>query len=125
MNIVNAAILKERLSYYLNLVKSGEEVVVTSHRHPVARILPVTAPQAEIIEPSRPVKDLRKIKGIKPQRPLSGVKSLVDDRMIIKDCDPIAGSPGIVEVGSWLFAVVHADDYDSAGNQRPIGALVI
>ena len=62
MNIVNVAILKEKLSYYLNLVKSGEEVVVTSHRHRVARILPVSAPAADIIAPPRPVKDLRKIK---------------------------------------------------------------
>ena len=80
MNIVNVAILKEKLSYYLNLVKSGEEVVVTSHRHQVARILPVTNPSAEITEPTRPVKDLRKIKGIKLRRTVSGVKSLVDDR---------------------------------------------
>jgi antitoxin (DNA-binding transcriptional repressor) of toxin-antitoxin stability system len=80
MNVVNVAILKEKLSYYLNLVKSGEEVVVTSHRHHVARILPVTAPSAEILEPTRPVKDLRKIKGVKLRRPVSGVKSLVDDR---------------------------------------------
>jgi len=80
MNIVNVAILKEKLSYYLNLVKSGEEVVVTSHRHQVARILPVTAPSAEIIEPIRPVKDLRKIKGVKLRRTIAGVKSLVDDR---------------------------------------------
>ena len=80
MNIVNVAILKEKLSYYLNLVKSGEEVVVTSHRHRVARILPATAPSAEIVEPTRPVKDLRKIKGIKLRRSVSGVKSLLDDR---------------------------------------------
>ena len=80
MNIVDVAILKEKLSYYLNLVKSGEEVVVTSHRHQVARILPVTAPSAEIIEPIRPVKDLRKIKGVKLRRTGSGVKSLMDDR---------------------------------------------
>jgi len=80
MNIVNVKILKEKLSYYLNLVKSGEEVVVTSHRHQVARILPVTTPSAEIIEPTRPVKDLRKIKGVKLRRTVSGVKSLVDDR---------------------------------------------
>jgi prevent-host-death family protein len=80
MNIVNVAILKEKLSYYLNLVKSGEEVVVTSHRHRVARILPVTAPSADIAEPTRPVKDLRKVKGIKPRRSPSGVKSLLDDR---------------------------------------------
>jgi prevent-host-death family protein len=79
MNIVNVAILKEKLSYYLNLVKSGEEVIVTSHRHRVARILPVTAP-SEIVEPTRPVKDLRKIRGIKPRRSVSGVKSLLDDR---------------------------------------------
>jgi antitoxin (DNA-binding transcriptional repressor) of toxin-antitoxin stability system len=80
MNIVNVAILKEKLSYYLGLVKSGQEVIVTSHRHQVARILPVTAPSAEIVEPTRPVKDLRKLKGIKPRRSLSGVKSLLDDR---------------------------------------------
>jgi antitoxin (DNA-binding transcriptional repressor) of toxin-antitoxin stability system len=80
MNIVNVAILKEKLSYYLGLVKSGEEVIVTSHRHRVARILPVTAPGAHIVEPTRPVKDLRKLKGIKPRHSLSGVKSLLDDR---------------------------------------------
>jgi antitoxin (DNA-binding transcriptional repressor) of toxin-antitoxin stability system len=80
MNIVNVAGLKEKLSYYLSLVKSGQEVVVTSHRHRVARILPVTAPSAEIVEPTRPVKDLKKIRGIKPRRSLSGVKTLLDDR---------------------------------------------
>jgi prevent-host-death family protein len=80
MNIVNVAILKEKLSYYLNLVKSGEEVVVTSHRHRVARILPATAPSAEIIEPIRPVKELRKIKGVKLRRSASGVNSLLEDR---------------------------------------------
>jgi prevent-host-death family protein len=80
MNIVNVAILKEKLSYYLNLVKAGDEVVVTSHRHRVARIVPATAPSAEIVEPTRPVKDLRKIKGIKLKRLASGVKSLLDDR---------------------------------------------
>ena len=80
MNVVNVAGLKEKLSYYLSLVKSGEEVVVTSHRHRVARILPVTAPSAEIVEPTRPVKDLKKIRGIKPRRSLSGVKTLLDDR---------------------------------------------
>jgi antitoxin (DNA-binding transcriptional repressor) of toxin-antitoxin stability system len=80
MNVVNVAVLKEKLSYYLSLVKSGEEVVVTSHRHRVARILPVTAPSAEIVEPTRPVKDLKKIRGIMPRRSSSGVKSLLDER---------------------------------------------
>jgi len=80
MNIVNVAILKEKLSYYLNLVKSGEEIVVTSHRHQVARILPVNAPSVEIVEPTRPVKDLKKIKGVKTKGAVSGVKTLLDDR---------------------------------------------
>lgn len=80
MNIVNVANLKEKLSHYLNLVKSGQEVVVTSHRHRVARIVPVTATSAEIVKPTRPVKDLHKIKGIKLKRSVSGVSSLLDDR---------------------------------------------
>lgn len=80
MNIVSVAVLKEKLSYYLSLVKSGEEVVVTSHRHRVARILPASASSAEIIEPTRPVRDLQKLKGIKPKRSVSSVKSLLDDR---------------------------------------------
>jgi len=80
MNIVNVAILKEKLSYYLGLVKSGDEVIVTSHRHRIARILPVTALGVDIVEPTRPVKDLQKLKGIKPKRSLSGVKALLNDR---------------------------------------------
>jgi prevent-host-death family protein len=80
MNIVNVADLKEKLSYYLNLVMQGQEVIVTSHRHRIARILPATLSSAETSEPTRPVKDLRKIKGLKLKRSLSGVNMLLDDR---------------------------------------------
>ena len=80
MTTVNVATLKEKLSHYLNLVKGGQEVVVTSHRHRVARILPVPAPNAQPREPSRSVKDLRKLKGIKPRRSISAVKTLLEDR---------------------------------------------
>ena len=80
MNIVNVAILKEKLSHYLNLVKSGQEVVVTSHRHRIARIVPISAPSAEIVVPTRPVRDLRKIKGIELKPSASGVNSLLADR---------------------------------------------
>ena len=41
MDTVNIATLKEKLSYYLKLVQRGQEIVVTSHRHQVARIVPV------------------------------------------------------------------------------------
>jgi prevent-host-death family protein len=80
MTIVNVATLKEKLSYYLGLVREGQEVVVTSHRHPVARILPPSAPDVQVKKPSRPVRDLRKIKGIKPRRSISAVKTLLEDR---------------------------------------------
>jgi len=33
--------LKAELSRYLRLVKSGEEIVVTEHRVPVARLVPI------------------------------------------------------------------------------------
>ena len=80
MNTVNVATLKEKLSYYLGLVKKGQEIVVTSHRHRVARILPASAPDAQVAEPSRPVKDLRKIKGVRSRGATSGVKTLLEDR---------------------------------------------
>ncbi|MBM2806711.1 MAG: Antitoxin [Deltaproteobacteria bacterium] len=80
MNTVNVATLKEKLSYYLGLVKKGQEVVVTSHRHPVARILPSDAPTVRILEPTRQVKDLLKIKGVKRRRSVSAVETLLSDR---------------------------------------------
>ena len=80
MTTVNVATLKAKLSYYLGLVREGQEVVVTSHRHRIARILPPAAPDAQVAAPSRPVKDLRKIKGIKLRRALSAVKTLLEDR---------------------------------------------
>jgi prevent-host-death family protein len=80
MNVVSVAILKEKLSHYLKLVKEGQEIVVTSHRHQVARILPVSVPISQIIEPARPVKDLLKLRGIKPRRSRSAVKALLEDR---------------------------------------------
>jgi antitoxin (DNA-binding transcriptional repressor) of toxin-antitoxin stability system len=80
MTTVNVAMLKEKLSYYLGLVKQGQEVVVTSHRHRIARILPPSAPDAQVTGPSRPVKDLRKIKGIKSRRSISAVQTLLEDR---------------------------------------------
>ncbi len=35
--------LKNRLSEYLKLAQQGEEIIVTSHRRPVARLVPYTA----------------------------------------------------------------------------------
>ncbi len=80
MTTVNVATLKEKLSYYLGLVREGQEIVVTSHRHRVARILPLSAPDDKVTGPSRPVKDLKKIRGIRHKRSTSAVRTLLEDR---------------------------------------------
>lgn len=77
--IVNVATLKEKLSYYLNLVRGGSEVVVTSYETRIARIVPMTSSGIEIRNPVRPPSDLRKLKGIK-RRSVSAVELLLEDR---------------------------------------------
>ena len=80
MTTVNVSTLKEKLSHYLGLVKRGEEIIVTSHRHPVARLSPTNTPSEQILEPTRPVKDVLKIKGVRRRRSISGVDMLLADR---------------------------------------------
>ncbi len=80
MTSVNIATLKEKLSYYLKLVQEGQEVVVTSHRHKVARILPASAPDSQPSKPTRPAKELLRLKGVRPKRSVSAVKALLEDR---------------------------------------------
>ena len=80
MNIVNIATLKEKLSYYLKLVQQGQEVVVTSHRHRVARVIPISGPSPDQNRPSRPVKDLLSLKNIKLPPGVSAVDTLIQNR---------------------------------------------
>lgn len=42
--------LKSNLSGYLEAVKNGKEIIVTSHRHPIARLIPVGKLDSEILE---------------------------------------------------------------------------
>ncbi len=44
MRRVSIAVLKARLSEYLNAAKAGEEVIVTDRNKPVARLGPIAAP---------------------------------------------------------------------------------
>ena len=68
MKVVSVATLKTNLSRYLAAAKNGKEIVVTSHRHPIARIVP---PQGgpmndlKIIPAKKPVSSLKKIRGMK------------------------------------------------------------
>ena len=43
MSAVNLAVAKAHLSELINKVESGEEVVITRHGRPVARVVPVAA----------------------------------------------------------------------------------
>jgi prevent-host-death family protein len=68
MKTVSVAELKSRLSHYLAAVRNGKEIVVTSHRHWIARIVPMqksTADDLKIFPAKKPVSSLKKIKGIK------------------------------------------------------------
>jgi len=67
MESVSVATLKSNLSSYLNAVKKGKEIVVTSHRHPIARLSPIDAQRMapEIVPASKPVSSLKKIRAIK------------------------------------------------------------
>jgi prevent-host-death family protein len=68
MKTVSVAELKSKLSHYLAAVQKGKEIVVTSHRHWIARIVPVqnnAADDLQIIPARKPVSSLKKIKGIK------------------------------------------------------------
>ena len=68
MESVSVATLKSNLSRYLAAVRKGKEIVVTSHRHPIARIVPpqnATIEDLKIIPAKKPVSSIRKIKGVK------------------------------------------------------------
>ena len=67
MQSVNVATLKNNLSHYLAAAKNGKEIVITSHRHPIARIVPAQErlEELEIIPARKPVSSLKKVKGIK------------------------------------------------------------
>ena len=66
MKSVSVAELKSKLSQYLAAVKSGKEIVVTSHRHSIARIVPMNenATDLKIIRARKPVSSLKQIKGV-------------------------------------------------------------
>ena len=67
MKSVSVAQLKSELSRYLAVVKNGEEIVVTSHRHSIARIIPVgeNAPDLKIFPARKPVSSVKNLKGVR------------------------------------------------------------
>lgn len=82
MTSVSTAELKAHLGKYLRMVRSGETVEVTSHRHPVARLVPRGAvdQRLETITPTRTMRDLKGLKPVKLSRSVDGVSILLEDR---------------------------------------------
>lgn len=81
MTSVGVAELKSKLSQYLAAVRRGKEIIVTSHRHSIARIVPMeknAAADLQIIPARKPVSSLKKIKGIKLS--FDPVEFLLEDR---------------------------------------------
>ena len=84
MKTSNASVvdLKTHMGRYLSRVKRGETIVVTSHRHPVARLIGVADAQdvLEVTPPERPLKDLVALLPLRLTRAVEGVDALVADR---------------------------------------------
>ena len=77
---VNVAALKQNLSAYLHMVEQGTEVVVTSHRRPIARLVSDNGTGLAIRPPILPVSALAKIRGVSLRKPFSAVQALLEDR---------------------------------------------
>ena len=73
MNTVSFAQAKAKLSEILNRVESGEEVVVTRHGRPIARISAVRAPK-------KPLKSLAAFRATMPRWSKPSVKLLREMR---------------------------------------------
>ncbi len=81
MKTVSVAVLKQKLSHYLRLVVEGEDLVVTAHRRPVARVLPHEGKELRIRTPVRPPRVLARLKGIRPTPSgRTAVDTLVEER---------------------------------------------
>jgi prevent-host-death family protein len=80
MNSVSVAELKSKLSQYLTAVKKGKELIVTSHQHPIARLVPLdrSDSNAGILPATKPVSSLKKIKGLSLK--FDPVEFLLEDR---------------------------------------------
>ena len=81
MITVSTAELKTRLGRYLKMVRNGETIDITSHRHPIARLVPCSpGNHPEVIEPTRPIEDLKNLTAVQTKKPVDGVGLLLEDR---------------------------------------------
>jgi prevent-host-death family protein len=73
--------LKAHLSSYLADVRSGATVLVCDRNTPIARLVPSDDPaDLQIREPTRPLADLRRIRGVRPRATVNVTELLRLDR---------------------------------------------
>ena len=74
--------LKARLSAYLAEVRVGGEVLVYDRTTPIARLVPVKEERDDlhVIAESSPPSSLKRIKGVRPRKPIDVDKLLADLR---------------------------------------------
>lgn len=71
MSAVNVAVAKAQLSELINKVEAGEEVVITRHGRPVARMVPATPLKQPV-----PLKRLAELRKQLPPRKGSSAQAL-------------------------------------------------
>ena len=75
--------LKMHLSSYLAHVRRGQSVVVCDRATPIARLIPYEPDEEEgfeVLPATLPVRDLRKVRGVRTKRPIDVVRLLRQDR---------------------------------------------
>jgi len=81
MITVSTAELKTRLGRYLRMVRNGETIDITSHRHSIAQLVPSSPDhRLEVIEPTRPMEELKALTAVQLQKKADGVSVLLEDR---------------------------------------------
>jgi prevent-host-death family protein len=82
MSTVSTADLKQQLSRYLHRAQAGEDVIVTSHHRPVARLttFAVSPQRLALIPPRRPKNALLLLGRIALRKGCDPVALLLEDR---------------------------------------------
>jgi prevent-host-death family protein len=72
MRTAKVSELKAKLSAYLAEVRCGEKVVVYDRNTPIAQLVPFQEKEEglSIIEASAPVSELKRLKGVRPRKPV-------------------------------------------------------
>ena len=80
MTTTSVAELKQNLSRYLRLVETGGEVLVTSHRRPVARLVPSGPAAVQVRAPTQPRVSIASLDKGAPLTRRDVVEALVKER---------------------------------------------